>query len=197
MTIISEKDKILEICLPEIVFDGWNLSDILKILEQKGFSKQQFNSLFPKGLTDLACHFSNWADRQMLSQLETENLEDMRIRDRITLAVKIRLKILAPFKPAVASSFKFFALPHRAFRLPKLVWQTADKIWWAAGDNSTDYNHYTKRTLLAGVISSTTLFWANDHSDQHTKTWSFLDDRIENVLKIGQTIGKFTKKAKS
>jgi hypothetical protein len=32
------------------------------------------------------------------------------------------------------------------------------------GDNATDFNFYTKRALLAGVYSTTVLYWLNDKS---------------------------------
>jgi ubiquinone biosynthesis protein COQ9 len=62
-----------------------------------------------------------------------------------------------------------------------------------AGDRATDYNYYTKRLLLAGVLSSTTLFWLNDRSKDHAATWAFLDRRIDEVLKVGGRLGKTVK----
>ena len=44
--------------------------------------------------------------------------------------------------------------------------------------------------LLAGVLTSTTLFWLNDKSDGHAATWAFLERRIDEVLKIGGRLGK-------
>ena len=53
-----------------------------------------------------------------------------------------------------------------------------------AGDTSTDFNFYTKRATLAGVYSSTLLYWLNDRSPGAEQTWSFLDRRIDDVMKI-------------
>ncbi len=71
-----------------------------------------------------------------------------------------------------------------------MVWQTADVIWNWAGDEAEDYNHYTKRILLSGVITATTVRWLNDKSENHHETHEFLDRRINNVLKLGQGAGK-------
>ncbi len=104
-------------------------------------------------------------------------------------------------REAVRAALTFLALPPRNIHLPKCVWATADKIWRAAGDTATDYNHYTKRILLSGVLSATTLYWLNDDSAKKEKTWAFLDRRIDNVLKIGQgmnqVIGKLKNKKES
>jgi ubiquinone biosynthesis protein COQ9 len=57
----------------------------------------------------------------------------------------------------------------------QLLYRTVDAIWYAAGDTSTDFNFYTKRATLAGVYSSTLLYWLNDRSEGSEATWSFLD----------------------
>ena len=82
-------------------------------------------------------------------------------------------------------------LPWNAGLNIKILSQTVDKIWHLAGDNSHDYNWYTKRTLLAGVYSSTLLVWLNDNSENLETTRDFLARRIENVLTIGKSINKF------
>ena len=57
-------------------------------------------------------------------------------------------------------------------------------MWYAAGDTSTDFNFYTKRATLAGVYSSTLLYWLNDRSPGSEATWGFLDRRIDDVMRI-------------
>ena len=65
-----------------------------------------------------------------------------------------------------------------------------DAIWHGIGDRSTDYNFYSKRLLLAGVLSSTLVFWLDDQSEGHEATWAFLERRIDEVMKIGGRVGK-------
>ena len=72
----------------------------------------------------------------------------------------------------------------------RLAYNTCDTIWRAAGDVSTDFNFYTKRGLLAGVVLSTTLYWLQDSSDGNQATSAFLDRRIQDVLIVGGRIGK-------
>jgi ubiquinone biosynthesis protein COQ9 len=71
-----------------------------------------------------------------------------------------------------------------------VTWKTADVIWNWAGDTSDDYNRYTKRGLLSGVIGTTMAYWMRDESDNHEKTKAFLNDRIENVIFVGQNLSK-------
>jgi len=156
--------------------------------------EEEVEEAFPGGPLDLVKHFSTWADGKMLAKLPQKKLEALRVRDRIALGVRVRLELLSPHKQAVASALAFLAPPPRNLLLPKLVWETSDIIWRAAGDTATDYNHYTKRILLSGVLTSTTLYWLNDKSEGNEKTWEFLERRIDNVLKIGQAIGKLKAK---
>jgi ubiquinone biosynthesis protein COQ9 len=49
--------------------------------------------------------------------------------------------------------------------------------------------------LLAGVYSSTLLFWLDDKSDGFADSWAFLDRRIANVMQIPGRIAKLRETA--
>jgi ubiquinone biosynthesis protein COQ9 len=57
-------------------------------------------------------------------------------------------------------------------------------MWYAAGDDASDFNYYTKRSLLAPVYTTTALCWLADTSDGHADTWAYLDRRIADVMKV-------------
>jgi len=78
----------------------------------------------------------------------------------------------------------FLALPPNAPLAARMTWRTCDHIWHAAGDRAADFNHYTKRGLLAPVYTSTILYWLSDTSDGFADTWGYLDRRLADVLKI-------------
>lgn len=193
----SLREKFLLTALPDVPFDGWTAALMDRTAQKLKLSEQKMAALFPDGIDGLVEYFSNWATAETLKRLKKADLGSLRIRDRITLGVRTRLEILGPYKQAVSAALAFMALPPRSLRLPKLVWQAADELWWAAGDTATDYNHYTKRMLLSGVLTSTTLYWLNDTSKGHEQTWRFLDRRIENVMQLGQKISSFKKRKES
>ena len=176
---------VLEAALPDVPFDGWTDDLMTRAAARLKMSDADVAAVFPHGALDLLVYFAEWADGKMAEKLAGKKFESMRIRDKIAYGVETRLEILTPHKEAVKAGLAKMALPPRSFRLPKLVWNTADVIWIAAGDTSTDYNRYTKRMLLSGVITSTVLFWLNDSSEGATRTHDFLQKRIENVLNIG------------
>ena len=65
-----------------------------------------------------------------------------------------------------------------------------DLIWHYAGDKSVDYNWYSKRILLSGVINSTQLHMLQDKSPDFEDTWHFLEARLQDVASIGMNLGK-------
>ena len=79
-------------------------------------------------------------------------------------------------------------------RAPALLWRTVDAIWYAAGDTATDFNYYSKRGLLAGVYSATVLYWLEDRSEGFANTWSFLDRRIAEVMRVPQALASLQKR---
>lgn len=188
------RDEILMAALPDIAFDGWHWETIQNAAQKAGHSTNTGQSVFPGKMIDVLDHFADLADRKMLEALEDTPPEDLRIRDRIRTALLARYEWLAPHKEALRQSTQFWMIPTRKPRAAKIIWRTADRIWEWAGDTATDYNRYTKRGLLSGIIASTTLVFINDPSDDMEKTQSFLDRRIENVMQFGKVTNKFKKK---
>ena len=107
-----------------------------------------------------------------------------RTRDKVTALIRIRLEGAAGEREAVRLGLGLLARPQHAGRGLKALARTADAIWRAAGDRSADFNWYTKRGLLAAVYMATVTYWLNDRSEGFADTWSFLDRRMETVLKL-------------
>lgn len=186
----ARRDAILLGMLPDVAFDGWTRAAMLRGAQMAGYAREEALAAFPDGPVQVVAHFSGWADRTMLAQLAGHDLAALRVQERITLAVRTRLEILTPYREAVRRSVSFLTLPQAAGLAPRLLYRTVDAMWVAAGDTSTDYNFYTKRLLLSGVLTSTTLVWLDDRSEDNGDSWAFLDRRIRDVLRVGKGIGR-------
>ena len=114
--------------------------------------------------------------------LAGQDLTALRFRDRVALAVMLRLQ--AADRECVRRGSALFALPQHAAEGAGLIWGTADAIWSALGDTSRDLNWYTKRATLSAVFGSTVLYWLGDTSEGDADTRAFLDRRIETVMQI-------------
>ena len=55
-------------------------------------------------------------------------------------------------------------------------------MWYISGDNSTDFNFYTKRMILSGVYSSVILHFINN--DSLLETEKKLDNNLLKISKI-------------
>lgn len=185
------QEAILMRALDNVPFDGWSWLVIEQAGLDEGHDKAMVQAVFPDKLNGALSFFSKWADRKMLEQLDNIDTSEMGVRDHIEKAVITRLEILEPYKESVRAASVYWLSPLRKLMAAKIIWSTADVMWKWAGDNSTDYNHYTKRGLLSGVLASTTVTWLNDTSDNHQETLAFLSRRLDNVLTVGKFIGKF------
>ncbi|MFQ5619779.1 MAG: COQ9 family protein [Rhodospirillales bacterium] len=184
MDIQATRDKVLLAALPHVPFDGWTLGALRHGVADAGLTPDMARRAFPGGMAEVAAHFSDYADRRMLAELEKRDLPGLRVRDRIATTVRVRLEQNAPHREAVRRLLSFLALPFNAGLAARCTWRTVSAMWYAAGDEATDFNFYTKRALLTPVYTTTVLYWLADDSEGFADTWGFLDRRIGDVMRI-------------
>ena len=157
---------------PEIaasaVFDGWNETALEAAAEMAGADIDVAKLAFPSGRNQAMDMIDAWianVDQQMEEEWPQERLAELKIRERIRTLVAFRLEAVEHIDEAVRRAMSVMAMPHNAPRSLKLGWRSADIMWRLAGDTATDYNHYTKRTILAGIYSATLAVFVNDDSE--------------------------------
>ncbi|NKB19362.1 MAG: COQ9 family protein [Alphaproteobacteria bacterium] len=190
---VQQRMKLLEAILPHVAFDGWTDDALRAGAVDAGMDDIAVDRFFPGGAREIAAAFSEWADQKMLEALATQDVDGLKLRERVALAVRLRLEALAPHRETVRRTVAFLSLPGNISRGGKGVYKTVDAIWYAVGDRSSDFSFYTKRALLAGVVTSTSLFWLDDDSDDCVDSWAFLDRRIADVMKIPALRGRLEK----
>lgn len=178
------QDRIVEATLRNAAFDGWTTKSLHQAAEACGVDREEADICFPGGMPDAARHAAGYLDRKMLERLEKQDLDGMKIRERIAAGVVARLEAMAPYREGVKRLLSFMALPGHGVAAARQAWRTCSAIWYAAGDEATDFNYYTKRGLLFSVYTQTVLYWLNDESKDFTDTRAFLDRRIADVLQI-------------
>ena len=177
------KLRLLDAALMHVPFDGWSETAFQAAIADSDVEPTVARAVCPRGSVDLAVAYHHQGDARMVAALGEKDLNDLRFRDRIALAVRLRLEVIQD-KEFVRRGTTLFALPHHAPEGAKLIWGTCDVIWDTLGDSSDDINWYTKRATLSGVYSATVIYWLGDDSEDHAKTWEFLDRRIDNVMQI-------------
>jgi len=185
------RDSLADAVLAEAAFEGWSRTSLSAASAKLDLPAGETDRLFPGGPVHVLTYVSERADQRTVEDMEKEGVADLKIRDRIKAAVRIRLERHAGEREAARRALALLALPLNAGLGLKLLYKTVDAMWYAAGDTSTDFNFYTKRATLAGVYSSTLLYWLNDRSEGSEATWAFLDRRIDDVMKIEDLKSRF------
>lgn len=171
------------------IFDGWNETALVAAAEMAGADVDIAKLAFPKkpGTGQAMDMIEAWitsVDQAMEAEWPQDRLAEMKIRERIRALVAFRLEAVEHIDEAVRRAMAIMAMPQNAPRALQLGWRSADIMWRLAGDTATDYNHYTKRAILAGIYSATLAYFVNDDSEGKAKTYEFLDRRIDGVMRF-------------
>ena len=177
------RDQLLDAILPHVPFDGWSDTAFRAAIVDTGLEKPVAETACPRGAMDLAIAYHRRGDAAMVAAMDATDMSEMRFRDKVATALKLRIEALDD-REAVRRASALFALPQNSAEGAKLIWETADHVWTTLGDTSTDVNWYTKRATLSGVWASTVLFWLGDESPEAKDTMDFIDRRIDNVMQI-------------
>ena len=172
-------------------FDGWGDAARDAAADAAGLDRDIAKVAFPGGAVDMIAAWFEAIDRAMLERLPPETLATMKIRAKITALVEARLDAIGSNREALRRALAILAMPQNLVRGAKLGWHAADLMWRAAGDTATDYNHYTKRTILAGVYAATITVFLDDESEGHADTRAFLGRRIEGIMQFEKTKAGF------
>ncbi len=158
---------------------GWNSRLVRVACEANGLSEGDQELLLPNGARDLAALLSRRHDARALSALEQTPASTLKMRERIAVSVSARMEAGAADLEATKRCAGFLALPTNADLGLGLAWESADHLWRWAGDTATDWNHYSKRTILSGIlIPALTMRWFQGREEAET----FVAARIDNVM---------------
>jgi ubiquinone biosynthesis protein COQ9 len=164
-------------------FDGWTAAARDMAADAAGVDRDVATLAFPDAMAMIDAWFAS-VDTAMLAALPPETLATMKVRAKIAGLVEARLAILAPNREALRRARAILAMPQNLGKAAKLGWRATDTMWRAAGDTATDYNHYTKRTILAGVYAATLTAFLDDESEDFADTRASLSRRIDGIMRF-------------
>ncbi len=170
--------------LPHVPFDGWSARALDAAAKDLGVDPAVAGLAFPGGAADMVAAYIRAADDAMVEACSTPEFRAMKVREKVTAAIRTRLEAAAPHREAVRRAAAILALPGNVPLAARLTWGTADAIWRAAGDTSTDFNHYSKRAIAGAVYSATLFVWMADESEDFADSWAFLNRRIAGVMRF-------------
>lgn len=177
------------------VFDGWSAEAVATAAAEAGIDPAVADFAFGSDPMEMIAAWIDSVDLHMAGTVPAEFLAGAPIRERIRRLVLARLDAVAGLEESLRRALAIMALPRNAARALKLGWRSADAMWRLAGDRSTDYNYYTKRTILAGVYAATLAVFVDDKSEGKAEARAFLDRRIEGIIRFEKTKAQFLRPA--
>ncbi len=175
------------------MFDGWSSQGVRNAARGAGIDEDVALYAFSGGQMQMIDAWIATVDQGMALALPAERLAEMKIRERIAALVRWRLDRVAGLEEAVRGALAIMAMPQNAARGLRIGWRSADLMWRQAGDTATDFNHYSKRALLAGIYTATLAVWLDDKSEGKAESLAFLDRRIEGVMRFEKAKAKLLK----
>jgi ubiquinone biosynthesis protein COQ9 len=182
----TDQQRILSILLANAPFDGWSERSLKAAIKEVGLEENAGHALFPNGVIDAIALHSELADTAMAEIMESAEWQSKKTTAKIRDAILWRLQEQLPNREAIRKALAVLSMPQHYAAGLKMTQRTIDTLWYGAGDQSTDFNYYTKRLLLTGVYGGTLLAWLDDDSVDMTETAAFLDRRLADVMKIGK-----------
>uniref|UniRef100_A0A8C5UQC0 Ubiquinone biosynthesis protein n=1 Tax=Microcebus murinus TaxID=30608 RepID=A0A8C5UQC0_MICMU len=150
--------RILTAALEFVPAHGWTAEAIAEGAQSLGLSRAAA-SMFGSDGSELILHFVTQCNARLAHVLEEEQ--------------KLALSVLM--------------LPHNIPSSLSLLTSMVDDMWHYAGDQSTDFNWYTRRAVLAGIYNTTELVMMQDSSPDFEDTWRFLENRVNDAMNMGHT----------
>jgi len=175
-------------------FDGWSDAARDMAAQAEGVDTDIAALAFKDGPVDMIDAWFAHIDDVMLAAVPPERLALMKIREKITALVEARLDATSIDRESLRRALAILALPQNLAKATRLGWRTVDTIWRAAGDVATDYNYYTKRTILLGVYASTITVFLDDESEGLAETRAFLGRRINGIMQFEKAKAGFLKR---
>ena len=184
--------KIMNESKKDISFNGWNEDLINLIAKKNNYKKAELKILFPNGYRSILEFYLDNLNKELTKSCKKIDLLRLKTHERIREIILTKILTNQKDKNLIKKTYMTLLMPSNYKLSINSLYKSVDQIWYIAGDNSTDFNFYTKRGLLAGIYISTILFWINGDKNID-EVESFLNNQLSKVSKIP----KFKRKLKS
>lgn len=188
------------------------VNNLIEISEFEGWSDYSLRLAFNKSQVDekyLDIIFENkiFSAIEFITELRLKNLLELcktssefsskKISDKIALALfnfldldknnKVSFKRLVNFyiNPQNLIFYKNFGLKPTKVAFSQ-SYRVADFIWNLCGDQSTDFNFFSKRMILSKIVMRSFVYFVNDNSLNSCATKNFIEQQILKVLKFNK-----------
>ena len=178
--VYKKKLAILEQVKTIVIKNGWS-EKILSELMKKEFTNPDLILCFNKEYINILNFSLDELNKVLENEINKTNIINFPIHKRIKKILMKRLDILNKDKIFYKKTFNHLILPQNLKTMKKNLYKTVDNMWYLAGDNSTDFNFYTKRLILSGVYTNA-LFVFFSKEMKHVE--ENIDKNLKRISKI-------------
>lgn len=146
--------RLAEAVAPFVPELGLNAQSLAAGARRLGMDDGLRELIAPNGAADIAAILWQRNDAVLEAPETADAVIGMKIREKIGYLLNLRLDEGATDEKLARRMMGFFALPRHAALYHRLLWQTADTIWRLAGDKALDENHYSKRLIVSGILTT-------------------------------------------
>ena len=182
MNIKQIRNQILKDAKPYIVKNGWGENLFKEISKSSKYKNEDIKALFPSGYKTLIEMYLKEINIKMTMDSKKLNLIRFRVHERVRELVILRLNIMQKEKILISKTFLHLLVPQNYILASKILYETVDQIWFLAGDNSSDFNFYSKRIILGTIYSLTIAHFINNNNIE--ETIEILNNKLKIVSKI-------------
>jgi len=184
----KQKLVILENAKKIVRKDGWSKNLFSKLISNS-LSRNDLIYLFPNDYIDLLNFSLEEINKSLETNVKKINIINFPLNKRIKKILLIRLEILNQDKKFYRKTFNHLLIPQNSKIMKKNLYKSIDSMWYLAGDNSTDFNFYTKRIILAAIYINA-LFVLNNKSFQEAEL--NIDKNLKRISKIPKFKDRFS-----
>ncbi len=186
----------MQAVLQEVPYAGWTEEALQRAALKLDVTHAQMLLEVPGGIEEMVERYHQVISHAMdrYAEAEEETLAGLKIRDKVAILVWQRFQLYGLHREAARRLRGYYMLPNHMLQANRHLWETCSQIWYMAGDDASDFNYYSKRTLLCGVYASSWMVWCGDGSEGHEVTQAFLRRRIEDVMQIHRVKASVTKR---
>ena len=165
-----------------VSLNGWSDEILKEVSKKSNFSYAEILVLFPNGYIELLNMYLNEINNKMTIESKKLNLIHLKVHQRIRELIILRLNIMSLEKKLISKTYFHLFLPNNFKFSSKALYKSVDQIWFVAKDNSTDFNFYSKRAILAWIYNLVILHFINN--DNIEETINLLDKHLKIVSQI-------------
>ena len=184
----KKKIKIFELTKKIVSIDGWS-ENVLEKLVNKNIDSSELAYYYPNGYKDILKFSLDEINYSLEKIISKTNIINLPLNKRIKKILMTRLEILNKDKKFFNKTFNHLILPQNTKILTKSLYKSVDTMWYLAGDNSTDFNFYTKRLILSGIYTSTLLIFFNNNIEEAENN---IDRSLKRISKLPKLKERFS-----